>query len=343
VERLPVIKTLLLATLAAGVATTALAQTPPPATTPREPPSNTQSGVNINRFIVYADRTPSTVVQDTMLKQTLLTAGDPHKPGDPGAVLTFRKEIALNTLQPGEVTSIGTSADQMVFYVESGEGRLDDGKSWWALKPGITILAPPGVGFRFQASGKEPLKMISAQTPVYPGVAPKTAMIVRDVTRMAYTERNVHWSNMAKYVFAGEEAGGLPGDRVYLVYMGPMTIAGPHAHTPGQEEVWIKVSDGPALMQMGSEIRDWPINAGFMAPPNGQTVHAAINLDKKIGTWLYLANLNPNAPITAPGAPPPPPPGGGTRPPPPPAIAEGLAASTIAGTPLAPPAPAGRR
>ena len=44
-------------------------------------------------------------------------------------------------------------------------------------------------------------------------------------------------------------------DRIYIVYMGPMTIAGPHAHNPETEEVWIKMTDGAALMQLGSEIR----------------------------------------------------------------------------------------
>jgi hypothetical protein len=140
---------------------------------------------------------------------------------------------------------------------------------------------------------------------------------------------------MAKYVFVGERDGLFSSDRVYVVYMGPMTIAGAHAHTPGQEEVWIKLTDGPSIMQLGSEIRPWPKNAGFLAPPNGQTVHAAYNLDsEKTQAWLYVARLNPaGGPV---GQQPPP---GAPRPAPPPAIAEGLAASNIAPTPLPPPAP----
>ena len=50
----------------------------------------------------------------------------------------------------------------------------------------------------------------------------------------------------------------LGGGRILLVYMGPMTIAGPHSHVPNTEEMWVKVTNGPALMQMGSEIRPWP-------------------------------------------------------------------------------------
>ena len=83
---------------------------------------------------------------------------------------------------------------------------------------------------------------------------------------MAMTEQNVHWSNMSKYVFLGPD-GLYENDHVLLVYMGPMTIAGPHAHTPPQEEIWTKVSDGPAIMQVGSEIRNWtPKHVGARAP-----------------------------------------------------------------------------
>jgi mannose-6-phosphate isomerase-like protein (cupin superfamily) len=329
------VKTLLLAAAAAGMAVTAAAQTPAANPVPREPPGNLQTGVDIDRFIGDANRAPSTVVQDVMLAQRILTAGDPLQPGKSGAVLRRRKEIALNTLQAGETTSLGRSEDQMVFYVESGEGRLDDGKSYWNIKPGVLLLAPPGVGYRFSATGEAPLKMISVQIPVEPGVKPKTEMIVRDVTKMALTERNVHWNNMAKYVLVGERDGLFVGDRVYLVYLPPMSMAGPHAHTPEQEEVWIKVSEGDTIMQLGSEIRPWPINVGFLAPPNGQTVHAALNLDNNLQAWLYVARLNPNP---NPNPPPPNP----NRPQPPPAIAEGLAASNIAPTPLPSAAPARR-
>ena len=309
----------------------ALAQAPAAPVRPVEPPSNTPTGIAIDRFIGDANRAPSKITYDVMLTQSILTQGDPQAPGNPGAVLLLRKEVALNTLQPGETTSLVRVPEQMVFYVESGEGRLDDGRSFWPLKPGVALLAPSNVAHRFSATGAAPLKMLSVSMPLEAGVTPKTEMIVRDVTKMAMTERNVHWSNMAKYVFVGDRDGLYPTDRVFLVYMGPMTIAGPHAHTPGQEEIWIKATEGKSIMQLGSEIRPWPINAGFLAPPNGQTVHAAYNLDDHIQAWFYVSRLS-----TAPTTPAPPNP---NRPAPPPAIAEALQRSTIAGTPLQPEPP----
>jgi hypothetical protein len=177
-----------------------------------------------------------------------------------------------------------------------------------------------------------------------PGITPHKGLLVRDVNVILYTERNVHWSNFAKYVFDDRD-GMHPSDRIYIVDMAPMTIAGPHAHVPNAEEAWVKVSDGDAVMQLGSEIRRWPANVGFLAPPNAQTVHAAINISDSVQSWFYFARLNPNAQPRAAAAPAAPagaaaPAGqaaaggrgggrGGN-----PAVAESLVRSTIAGRPL---------
>ena len=56
------------------------------------------------------------------------------------------------------------------------------------------------------------------------------------------------------------------GERFLLVYLAPMSIAGPHSHTPETDEGWVKITDGPTLMQMGSELRAWPNDTGFIAP-----------------------------------------------------------------------------
>lgn len=308
-------------------ATSAFAQAPAgdaPPTRPTEPPSNMATGVDVNRFIGDGNIGTPKIFLDVGIKRTILEAGDPLQPGANGKVLRRYKEVALATVQPGETTSLGKSDSQMVFYVEEGEARLDDGRSYWNVKPGFMMLAPPNVGHRFQVVGDKSLKMLTVEIPVEAGVKPKAEMIVRDVERMAMTERNVHWNNFAKYVLVGERDGLFVGDRVYIVYMAPMTIAGPHAHTPEQDEVWVKASPGRSLLQVGSEIRWWEQNQGLLAPPNGQTVHAAYNLSGERQRWLYVARLNPspNPVVRSPVRPVPA------------AIAEGLAASNVAPTPL---------
>jgi len=312
--------------------------------TPREPPANTATGVSIDRFIGDASKSIGHLSHDVIFTQSILRAGDPSTPGPDSAVLQYRKEIVLGTMAPGQTSSLTMMAEQQVIYVETGTGRIDDGSLFWDLKPGIMLLVPPNQPHRFTSAGDKPLKMLMLSYALDPGITAHKGLLVRDVNVILYTERNVHWSNFAKYVFDDRD-GMHPSDRIYIVDMAPMTIAGPHAHVPNAEEGWVKVTDGDAVMQLGSEIRRWPANVGFIAPPNGQTVHAAINTSDSVQSWFYFARLNPNAQPRAAAAPAPAgaaaPAGqaaagggrgggrGGN-----PAVADSLVRSTIAGRPL---------
>jgi Cupin domain len=217
-------------------------------TSEREPPSNMATGVFVDRYIGDAKKSPSRQWENVMFTQNLLRQGDPDptKPGDPGAVLRYNKSLDLATLPARNITPLTQLPDQFIMYVESGEGRLDDGKQYWDLHEGIAILMPPQAMHRFTNTGAEPLKML-VLTCTMDNVTPRKDILVRDTNLMAMTEQNVHWSNMSKYIFLGPD-GISEQDHVLLVYMGPMTIAGPHAHTPPQEEIWTKVTDGPSLM-----------------------------------------------------------------------------------------------
>ena len=294
----------------------------PTMTNEREPPGNMQTGVTIDRYIGDAAKAPSRQWHNVMFTQNILRRGnpDPTKQGDPGAVLRYNKSLDLATLPVKNITPLMQLPDQFILYVESGQGRLDDGKQYWDLHEGVAILMPPNALHRFTNTGTEPLKML-VLTYGRDNVTARKDILVRDTNLMAMTEDNVHWSNMSKYIFLGPD-GLYENDHVLLVYMGPMTIAGPHAHTPPQEEIWTKVSDGPAIMQVGSEIRNWTPNMTVLPPPNGKTVHAAFNLSPdKIEYWFYFSRLR-FTPPQSPSAPPNP------------FIAEAVARSTVAGKPL---------
>jgi mannose-6-phosphate isomerase-like protein (cupin superfamily) len=312
----------------------------PSMTNAREPLSNMQTGVTADRYIGDATKSPSRQWQNVMFTQNLLRKGnpDPTVPGDPGAVLRYNKSLDLATLPAKNITPLAQLPDQFIMYVESGQGRLDDGKQYWDLHEGIAILMPPEAMHRFTNTGADPLKML-VLTSVMDNVTPRKNILVRDANLMAMSEQNVHWSNMSKFLFLGPD-GISEQDHVLLVYMGPMTTAGPHAHTPPQEEIWTKVSDGPSLMQVGNEIRYWTPNMAVLAPPNGKTVHAATNLSPdKIQYWFYYGRLNfpsqaqPASPqaSAAPQAAAAPP---RTRTGPNPFIAQAVARSTVAGKPL---------
>ena len=308
----------------------ALAQAPAPqpqgAAQPaaREPPSNQQTGVLIDQYVAYADRVLPRYTHDTMTERTLLSAGDPMGANGPRKVLSYHSKVALWELASLNNTSLFSIPDMVILYVESGVGTLDDGKQIWDLKPGISALIPAGLAHRFTNTGDKPLKMMTAQQTPNGSFTQRPDILVRDVNKLAYTERNSHWAYGAKYVFLAED-GLYETDHMYIVYMPAWTIGGPHGHSPGQQEFWFKVSDGPALMQLGSEIRPWPVNSGFMVPPNGQTVHAAINASDETQAWFYMSRLSERQPPPRAGAAPRP----GAA-----AIAEAVVQATVAGRPM---------
>jgi hypothetical protein len=74
----------------------------------------------------------------------------------------------------------------------------------------------------------------------------------------------------------------------------PFTMAAPHSHTRGTEEIWTKLTPGTALMLLGSELREMPQFGAFLAPPNGMTWHAQVNTSKtQVEKWLYVAGGSP--------------------------------------------------
>lgn len=290
----------------------------PPQQGYREPPANDAVGVDVDQFIGDPMKATPRLADDMIATRAILSPGDPNKPGPAGAVLRYRRQIDLGVMQPGEVTSTNQTADQQVIYIESGEGRIDDGKRYWNLYPGIALVIPPNVAHRFAATGNKPLNMLmlSYDRSKFPAMKALDGILVRDTAKVLYTERNVHWSNFSKYIFNDI------GERVYIVYLTPRTMAGPHAHVAADEECWVKITDGPSFMQLGSAIRPWPLNVGLESPTTGQTVHAAINPGDTQEAWFYFAK-----------------PADAIRPPRPgtnPVIADSAIKATIAGKPLPP-------
>lgn len=302
---------LAVALLAAGAG---LAQAP----VPRESESNAVTGIAVERFIGDAALSAPKIVGNAMLTRAILTRGDPTQPGWPGALLTIRNEVVAASLQPGEATSMMRRPEQLVAYVKSGTGRLDDGQRGWELKPGYTFLIPVDATHRLTATGDMPLEMTIAAGPAAETGGSRT-ILVRDTAKLLYVEQGAHWVNLSKAPFRDM------GDRLLIVYMAPLTIAGPHAHVPGTEEAWTKLTDAPALLQVGSEIRHWKKDQGFVVPPNGRTIHAAINYSNERQAWFYFSTFP--APTTPPPARP--------QAAPDPAFAEAIRQSAIESAPLA--------
>lgn len=266
------------------------AQAPAPAAAPaaRVDPSNTtneRDHIQIDQFIGDSANATGHLSHGGLLTRAMLRSGNPNVPGPAGAVLEHRTQIARATLLPKHSTPLMSINNQFLFYVVSGEGRLDDGNMSWDLRNGITMLIPPDVQRRFVNTSTEPLEMVMVEWPA--NAIARKDILVRDVALLPYCEENAHWNNMSKCVFT--QADGMTG-RVLLVMLMPMTMAAPHPHVFGTEEIWTKITPGNSLTLLGSELREMPQFSSFLAPPNGHTWHGQINTSKtQVEMWLYVA------------------------------------------------------
>jgi mannose-6-phosphate isomerase-like protein (cupin superfamily) len=288
---------------------------------------NEKEGVSVDRFIGHPADNPVHWSHGTLMTQAILEAGDPYHPGPQGDVLEYRKLLATAQLLPGSQTPLETYPDEYFFYVQSGKGRLDDGKQYWDLSTDIAVLVPPGVAHRLiNTSPDEPLKMIMMQWTAGPNA--KHDLIVRNTRLLPWCEENAHWNNGSRCVFSAED-GLLDGERIYMVMLPPWTVSQPHSHGPGTEEIWTKVTSGSIPILLGSDLREMDQDTGYLVPPTGKTDHSNINLSRdKMEWWVYIAR-GPERPA------------GATRPPrvPPqfasnPNLSRDTTAATVAGKPL---------
>ena len=274
---------------------------------------NDQEGVDVDRFIGYPVNKTTHFSHAGLVTHNILSAGDPYSPGPNGAVMEYYKDLSTATLLPFSRTPLLTLPDSYMFYVESGEGRLEDGKQSWDLKPNMAILAPPNVAHRFVNTSDKPLDMVMLTWTGGPDAHKE--LIVRDINLLPWCEENAHWNNESRCIF-GVNDGMLQGERIYLVMTQPFATNQPHSHTRGTAEIWVKVSPGTGLSLLGSELREIPRNAAYLVPPTGTIDHSNINLSKTDPEWwLYIArspqgggggrggggNLNAAAGAPAPG------------------------------------------
>ena len=249
--------------------------------------SNEQDNIDIDRFIGRPENKPVHLSHGTLLTHSILRAGNPNEPGPQAAVLEYRKELVTATLLPNSRTPLSTLPDAYFFYVKSGTGRLDDGKSSWDLHEGITFLAPPNVPHRIINGSDKPLSMIMMQW--QGGPAAKSELVVRDVNLIPWCEENAHWNNTSRCVFSNND-GLIQGERIYMVMLQPWAASQPHTHTPGTEEIWVKVTPGVIPILIGSELREMPEDSAYLVPPTGITEHSNINVSKdKTEWWIYIA------------------------------------------------------
>jgi uncharacterized cupin superfamily protein len=69
-----------------------------------------------------------------------------------------------------------------------------------------------------------------------------------------------------------------------------MTIAQPHSHEKGVEEVWIAL-DGDIRVLLGKQIRALPVGAAYKVPADGITAHANINQTDRPVNLMWMMRV----------------------------------------------------
>jgi mannose-6-phosphate isomerase-like protein (cupin superfamily) len=259
-----------------------------------EYPPNTVLGVDINRFVGNPFLHHPNISHDAIVVRDILTHGDPYKPGDAGAVLEYRKSLAVGTLWAKNATPLVELTDEIVLYIEDGSGYLDNGTEYWTLREGIMALIPPNSKHRIVNTGDEPLNMLLLTWQNPKGVTPRTNILVRDANAIPIRDKNSHWSYLSKNIF--NPADGLdPGESFYVSYLPPMTITAPHSHGAHHEECWVKLPPDSSFLFLGSEVRKMPPNTAFLVPPNDEIGHSVINLSKdRRQAWFVFNRFHEN-------------------------------------------------
>ena len=259
------------------------------AKSPKPPPSNEKAGIDIDRFVGNPFQSQPRVIHGAILVRSILRHGDPYKPGELGAVLEYRKEVAVGTILPFKGSGLVEIPEQQFWYVESGQGRLDDGEKYWDLREGIGAVIPPRAKHRVANSSKEPLEMLMLTWERPAEAIMRDDIVVRDMHKMPLPPRPSHWNYFGTDFFTPED-GLHPNEQFSVVFMPPMTIAEPHGHISKWEEIWVKLPPDSSYLMLGSEVREMPPNTAFLAPPNNKTVHSVVNLSRdKTQAFMYLA------------------------------------------------------
>ena len=218
----------------------------------------------------------------------ILTRGDALKPPKPGAVFDYLNRYSRAMLYPGTSTGqVTLTGEQHVYYTVCGEGTITAGRQKVVLSEGIAVLVPAGLRFTLIAHGDEPLALNLISEPVPDGFKPRKDIGVMNVNTSPVTGTTAHWVHIGRRVFRPED-GLATLASVSMIEFSPMTIAHPHSHRRGNEEIWTAVK-GTTIAFIDKQIWEQPPGTAYLVPPDSNTPHANINTSDEPAKMLYFA------------------------------------------------------
>ena len=153
-------------------------------------------------------------------------------------------------------------------------------------------------GLKLDVTGDQPLSMIMMTWTKNDGMTVKLPLKVVDTTTKPMGGNRAHWDMIG----GGGMFNNADGVNITTsaIHIPTVSYTGPHAHTKGVEEIWVKTGFDTGYAILGSEMRRIDGPGAFLAPPNGLTTHSSMNLNEDHqSVWLYLSRRAPNGPAAA--------------------------------------------
>ncbi|MCD6307363.1 MAG: cupin domain-containing protein [Candidatus Latescibacteria bacterium] len=213
------------------------------------------------------------IVRDIL---TVLEGEDHLRPTRKGAVLRTVKSVTRATIEPHVTTQpFANTGEQELFYIHSGKGVASSKGNTYELKEGVGLVIAPGVEYTLSnTSGSEQLVMFRVVEPIPEGFTPNTELVA--TYEYDHPEAmTVHWANIDRSILGKKDGTAVMGGFT-AVKLDPMTMAQPHSHQEGVEEIWIALK-GDITVLLGKHLFKLPVGAAYKIPENGICAHANIN------------------------------------------------------------------
>lgn len=185
--------------------------------------------------------------------------------------------------------------EQVIFYIDSGNGIVTTGGKTAELYKGIGVLMPPDIEFTMKNTGDESLTMYIIAEPVPEGFVPNKEMRISDENVNPIEGTKGHWSHIFKRLFMPEDGLAICGG-MGPVWFDKMTIGQPHSHREELEEIWFAL-DGDIDILLGKQLRKLPVGSAYKIPPNHRTPHSNINVtDEPVKLFWFIKRNDPEPP-----------------------------------------------
>jgi len=222
---------------------------------------------------------------------TSLEGPDDLHPTRRGACLVYAEAISYATIEPGAFArSIAGELDgiQQTFVVNSGTGVITSGTKTLELKKGMAFILTPGLDFELTANGNEYMSFYVASEKIPNGFTPNKTLEVVD-NRGEAPFMSVHWANIDREMITREN-GMCQYSAFTEVKLDAMTIAQPHSHEKGVEEIWI-ATEGDIELLFGKLLRKLPVGTAYRIPSTGKTAHANINATDEMIKLIHMMKV----------------------------------------------------